>query len=130
MAKTAGGSDPFVIAVVMDEGHTRFFRRAGEEKIGWRNTAMIAAGRQCQLGSSGPCPELGGHRDRLEGRESISDPAGARLIGGEASQLEDDQIADKDHPCFDGGVEPGRELGKAPTPDPGPSPRIEKSRSI
>lgn len=130
VAKFGNACDPLVVAVVVNESDARLFCRAGQKEIGGWNPTVIAAGRERQLRPSGTAPELGGHRYRLEDGEALGDFAGAGLVGGKAGQLEDDQVADEDLPRFDGGVEPGRELGEAAIADPGPRARVEESRSI
>jgi hypothetical protein len=91
---------------------------------------MVAVCRQGQLSSSRPGPKCIRHRDRLEGTKAIGDLPRAPLIGGEARQLENHQVADQDETRFDSCIEPGRELRKAAIAHPGPGTGIEECRPI
>ena len=130
MTKPAHRRDPLVVAVIVDEGYTGLFSRAGEEEVCRRNTTVIAIRRQCQLSSSRLGPELARHRNRLEGGEAIGYLMGTVLIGGKSRQLEDDQVADQDKTRFHSCVEPAREPRKATIARPSPGAGIEERRSI
>jgi hypothetical protein len=114
----------------VDQGNISFHCRSGEQQISWRDSAMIAATSQGKLRFPGMRPEAGKHRDRLESREATGDLLHTLLIRSQASQLEDNQIADQHQSCLYRRVEPHREPRKASVSNPGPNARIEKSWAV
>jgi len=73
LLKAADACDALVVAVVVNERDASLFGGCSDQEVDWRDTAMVAAGGEERLQLTSSCPEVGAHRDRLEGVESFRD---------------------------------------------------------
>lgn len=121
----ADAGDAFVVAVVMDQWHHCRLGGTCDQKIDGRHSAMVAVGGKGGLQSARAAPQLRRHLDRLEYGEPLRHLTGARLVWGQAGELQDHQIADEHMAGRDLSVEPGRKLREAPISRPRPHARVE-----
>lgn len=125
VTKRAHICDALVVAIVVYERNIGLLGGCGYEQVHGRNSAMIAVAGEKFLQFPRPRPKLCGHRNRLERTEASRHVSCAFLVGSQANQLQEDQIADEHIAAGYLGVEPGCKLGEATVTCPGPYARVE-----
>lgn len=106
MLQSADVGDSFVVAVVVDQRHSGSLSCDAYQEVGRRNTTVISAGCEQILQLVCSLPQLGAHRHSLKCVQTLGDFSCPRLVGRQADELDDDEVADENATVGHLGVEP------------------------
>jgi len=125
MLERADVSESLIVAVVVHEGHACCLCGAADQEVDRWHSAMISGGGKQQLQLASALPQGCGHRYGFEGVESLRHLLRSRLVGAQADELKNHDVADEHMAGRDLSVEPGCELREPPVPCPGPHARVK-----